>query len=160
MAKVMPIPKGFHTATPSLTIKDCSRAIEFYKRALGAEEVMRMPMPDGRGVMHAELKVGDSILFMNDEMPGAPVHAPATDHLSPASLWLYVADCDAAYEKAIQAGARSTEAPTDMFWGDRTSAVTDPFGYVWHFATHVKDVSEAEMKKASEEFAKQMAAKH
>lgn len=156
MAKVMPVPKGFHTVTPNLTIKDCSRAIEFYKRALGAEEVMRMPTPDGRGVMHAELKLGDSILFMNDEMPGTPVHAPATDHLSPANLWLYVSDCDAAYQKALQAGARGTQPPQDMFWGDRTCAVTDPFGYVWNFATHVKDVPEAEMKKASEQFAKEM----
>jgi uncharacterized glyoxalase superfamily protein PhnB len=160
MAKVMPIPKGFHTITPNLTIRDCSRAIDFYKRALGAEELMRMPTADGRSVMHAELKLGDSILFMNDEMPGAPAHAPATDHLSPADLWLYVGDCDAAYDRAVKAGAKGTQAPTDMFWGDRTCTVADPFGYVWHFATHVKDMSEAEMKKAGEEFQKQMAVKH
>ena len=149
MAGVNPIPRGMQTLTPNLVMRDCAEAMEFYKRALGAEEVSRMPAPDGKTIWHAELRIGDSILFMNDEMPGAPAHAPATDHVSPADMWLYVNDCDAAYRRALQAGAKGTQPPTDMFWGDRTCSVADPFGYVWHFATHVKDLSEAEMKKAS-----------
>jgi len=88
----------------------CEEAIEFYKRALGAQEVSRMPAPDGKGIWHAELRIGDSMVFMNDEMPGTPVHAPATDHLSPANLWVYVNDCDAAYQKALQAGAITPDA--------------------------------------------------
>ena len=157
MAKVDPIPKGMHTVTPNLTLKDCSRALEFYKKALGAQEQMRMPSADGRTVMHAELKVGDSTFFLNDEMPGAGAHAPSPDHPSPVALWLYVPDCDAAYRQAVGAGAKAAMPPSDMFWGDRMGSVADPYGYTWTFATHTKDVSEADMKKGGEEFARRMA---
>jgi uncharacterized glyoxalase superfamily protein PhnB len=159
MPKPNPIPKGMHTVTPSLTIRECGKAIAFYKKALGAEEVMNMPAPDGRSVWHAELKVGDSVLFMNDEMPGMSARPPSTDHPAPVNLWVYVNDCDAAYQRAVGAGATGKMPPADMFWGDRTATVQDPFGYSWTFATHVKDMTEAEMAKAGAEFAKQMAAK-
>jgi uncharacterized glyoxalase superfamily protein PhnB len=157
MAKVEPVPQGMHTVTPNLTLKDCNRALDFYKKALGAEERMRMPTPDGKGVWHAELKVGDSIFFLNDEMPGMGAHAPSPDHPSPVAMWLYVSDCDAAFNRAVGAGARSQMAPSDMFWGDRTGTVTDPYGYTWTFATHVKDVSQEDARKAGEEFARKMA---
>jgi PhnB protein len=158
MAKVDPIPKGMHTVTPSLVIRGCGKAIDFYKRALGAEEVMRMASADGKGIMHAELRVGDSVIFMNDEMPGSPMAAPAADRPSSVGMWLYVSDCDASFRRAVEAGAKAMMPPEDMFWGDRTGSVIDPFGYSWHFATHVKDVSPEE--RAGEEFAKKMAAKH
>jgi PhnB protein len=156
MANVNPIPEGTHTVTPSLVLRECARAIDFYKRALGATEIARFPAPDGRSVWHAHLKVGDSPLFMNDEMPGSPLHAPSSDNPSPAVMWLYVKDCDAAYRRAVEAGAKSMMAPADMFWGDRMAGVADPFGYSWTFATHVKDMTPEEMKRAGEEFARKM----
>ena len=159
MAGVNPIPQGMHTLTPNLVIRDCARAIEFYKRALGAEEVTRMMAPDGKSVWHAELKIGDSLFFMNDEMPGMGAAAPSKDHPVPVTMWLYVPDCDASHARAVNAGARSTGEPTDMFWGDRCSGVADPFGYTWSFATHQKDLSEEEMRRGGEEFAKRMAQK-
>jgi PhnB protein len=159
MAKVDPIPQGYHTVTPNLTIKNCAKAIEFYVKALDAEELMRMPSPDGKGIWHAELKVGDSIVFMNDEMPGAPIHAPDRTQPASASLWLYVEDCDAAFARATKAGAAATMQPQDMFWGDRCAGVMDPFGYTWNFATHVKDMTQEEMRKGGEEFARRMSRK-
>lgn len=157
MANVNPIPKGMHTVTPNLTIKGCGKALDFYRRALGAEELMRMPSPDGKGIWHAEIKVGDSTIYMNDEMQGMSAAAPTPERPSPVGMWLYVTDCDSSYRRAIDAGATSKMAPADMFWGDRTGTVVDPFGYTWTFATHVKDVSPEEAKRAGEEFAKKMA---
>ena len=116
MASANRIPEGMHTVTPNLTLRDCARAIEFYKRALGAQEVSRFPSPDGKSVWHAELKIGDSIFFLNDEMPGMGRPAPTADQPVPVTMWLYVNDCDAAYDRAVKAGARSLAAPTDMFW--------------------------------------------
>jgi PhnB protein len=159
MAGVNPIPQGMHTVTPNLVVRDCARAIEFYKRALGAEEVTRMMAPDGKSVWHAELKIGDSLVFMNDEMPGMGSPAPTREHPVPVTMWLYVPDCDASYDRAVKAGARSMSEPTDMFWGDRCSGVADPFGYLWSFATHQKDLSEEEMRRGGEEFAQRMAQK-
>ncbi|GEJ56956.1 VOC family protein [Anaeromyxobacter diazotrophicus] len=156
MANPNPVPQGMHTVTPSLTIQGCAAALDFYKRALGAEEVMRMPSPDGKSVWHAELRVGDSMIFAGDEMPGGPFRAPSAAHPSPASLWLYVPDCDAAFRRAVDAGAKAVMPPEDMFWGDRVSMVLDPYGYGWHFATHVKDLSPEEMRNGAEEFAKRM----
>jgi uncharacterized glyoxalase superfamily protein PhnB len=154
MASVKPIPDGLHTVTPNLTFKDCARAIDFYRRALGAEEVMRMPAPDGRRIWHAELRVQDSVIYLNDEMPGMS-HAPEPGGHSPVAFWLYVKDCDAAHQRAVKAGARSLSEPSDMFWGDRVGGVADPFGYTWTFATHVKDLSEAEMRRAGEQWARE-----
>ena len=157
MASVNPIPKGMHTLTPNLVLRDCARAIDFYKRALGAEEVTRMPAPDGKSIWHAELRIGDSVFFLNDEMPGAPVHAPTAADPLPLTMWLYVKDCDAAYKRALGAGARMNMVPADMFWGDRCAAVADPFGYIWSFATRQKELTDAEMRRAGEEFARTMA---
>ena len=157
MATVNPIPKGAHTITPTLTIKDCGSAIEFYKRAFGAEEVSRYPTPDGRSIWHAELRLGDSTLFVNEEMPESVGRAPTPDRPSPTTLWLYVRDCDAAFRRAVDAGAKITMPVAEQFWGDRMGAVVDPYGYGWTFATRVKELSEAEMRKAGEEFGRSMA---
>lgn len=158
MAGVNPIPQGMHTLTPNLVMRDCAKAIEFYKRALGAQEVARMPAPDGKSIWHAELRIGDSIIFMNDEMPGMGRAAPTADAPVPVTMWLYVPDCDAAFRRAVDAGAKSTMEPADMFWGDRCAGVADPFGYVWSFATHQKDMTDAELRRAGEEFARSMQA--
>jgi uncharacterized glyoxalase superfamily protein PhnB len=157
MAQVSPIPKGMHTLTPNLVLHDCAKAIEFYKKALAAEEVSRMAAPDGKGIWHAELRIGDSVFFLNDEMPGMGRPAPSASSPAPVTLWLYVPDCDAAYKRATAAGAKSLMAPEDMFWGDRCCGVADPFGYNWSFATHQKDMSESEMKRAGEAFARKQA---
>jgi PhnB protein len=154
MATANPIPQGMHTLTPNLVIRDCAKAIEFYKRALGAQEIARMNAPDGKSVWHAELRIGDSVFFMNDEMPGMSRPAPSPENPVPMTLWLYVPNCDAAYKRAVDAGARSLAAPEDMFWGDRCAGVADPFGYQWSFATHQKDMTEEEMRRAGEEFAR------
>ncbi|HEX9241794.1 MAG TPA: VOC family protein [Anaeromyxobacter sp.] len=149
-------PRGLHTLTPNLTLRDCAKAIEFYKRAFGAQEVSRMNAPDGKSVWHAELKIGDSFVFVNDEMPGMGRPAPSADNPVPVTMWLYVPDCDTAYDRAVKEGAKSLAAPEDMFWGDRCAGVTDPYGYMWSFATHQKDLTEEEMRRAGEEFARTM----
>jgi uncharacterized glyoxalase superfamily protein PhnB len=157
MASVKPVPEGMHTVTPNLTLRDAASAIEFYKRALGAQEVSRFPSPDGKSIWHAELKIGDSIFFLNDEMPGMGRPAPTADHPVPVTMWLYVRDCDAAFDRAVKAGAKQLAPPSDMFWGDRCAGVADPFGYLWSFATHQKDMTREEMERAGREFAKQQA---
>ena len=118
-----------------------------------------MMSPDGRGVWHAELRVGDTTVFLNDEMPGGPglVAAPGPDHKPSATLQLYVADCDATFNRAVQAGARPAMPLTDMFWGDRSGVVIDPFGQPWMISTRVKSMTEEQMRAAGQEFAKQMA---
>jgi uncharacterized glyoxalase superfamily protein PhnB len=156
MAGTNPMPQGMHTITPNLVIRGCADAIEFYKRALGAEELSRFPAPDGKSIWHAELKVGDSVFFVNDEMPGMGPAAPTASNPVPVTMWLYVPDTDASHRKAVDAGAKSTMEPADMFWGDRCSSVADPYGYLWSFATHQKDMSVDEMKRAGEEFARSM----
>ena len=156
MAGTNPIPKGMHTVTPSLVIRDCAKAIDFYKRALGAQEVSRFPAPDGKSIWHAELRIGDSIVFMNDEMPGMGRSAPTASNPVPVTMWLYVPDTDEAFRRAVDAGARSLMQPADRFWGDRCAGVADPFGYLWSFATHQKDLSQEEMRRAGEEFARTM----
>jgi PhnB protein len=156
MADVNPIPAGMHTLTPNLVVRDSAKAIDFYKRALGAEEKARMMAPDGKSVWHAELRIGDSIFFLNDEMPGMGPRAPTAEAPVAVSLWLYVPDCDEAYRRAVEAGARTTMPPADMFWGDRVAGVSDGFGYQWSFATRQKDLTNEEMRRAGEEFARQM----
>jgi len=159
MAGVSPIPQGMHTITPNLVIRDCAKAIEFYKRALGAQEMSRMTAPDGKSVWHAELKIGDSVVFLSDEMPGGPRAPSATDQL-PMTMWLYVQDCDQAFRRALDAGARSTMQPEDMFWGDRCAGIADPFGYLWSFATHQKDLTAEEIRREGEVFARSMEQGH
>ena len=157
MATVNPIPQGMHTVTPNLTLRECAKAIDFYKRALGAQEVSRMMAPDGKSVWHAELKIGDSIFFLNDEMPGMGRPAPSADNPVPVTMWLYVPDCDAAFSRAVKAGAKEMAPPTDMFWGDRCAGVADPFGYLWSFATRQKELTQEEMRRAGEAFAREQA---
>jgi PhnB protein len=157
MGTVDPIPQGMHTLTPGLVFRDCGKAIEFYQKALGAQEVSRMVAPDGKSIWHAELRIGDSVFYLGDEMPGMGRAAPTASSPSPVTMWLYVKDCDSAYRQAMGAGAKSTMEPADMFWGDRCGGVADPFGYLWSFATHQKDLTETEMRRAGEEFARSMA---
>ncbi len=155
MARVNPIPEGMHTVTPSLVVRDCAKAIEFYKKAFGATEVSRFQAPDGKSIWHAELRIGDSAVYMQDEMPGMSPTPPDTAHRASVTMWLYVKDCDAAYRQAIDAGAKSAMEPADMFWGDRCAGVVDPYGYGWSFATHQKDMTREEMRRAGEQFARQ-----
>ncbi len=146
--EVNPIPEGFHTITPSITVSDAAKAIDFYKSALAAEERGRHTTPDGSKIAHAELKVGNSILFINDEFPEMGASASSG---SAIKFNLYVEDADAWFARAVEAGATSVFPVTDMFWGDRWGTVTDPFGFTWSFCTHVRDVSLEELDEASKE---------
>ena len=144
--KVKPIPEGYHTATPYLIVKDAARAIEFYKKAFGATELMRMPGPGGK-IGHAEIKIGDSPIMLADEVPGMGFRSPESLGGSPISILLYVEDVDVVFSEALAAGAKIQRPVADQFYGDRTGGVTDPFGHVWYIATHKEDVSPEEMKK-------------
>ena len=144
--KVKPIPEGYHTATPYLIVKDAAHAIEFYKKAFGATELMRMPGPGGK-IGHAEIKIGDSPIMLADEVPGMGFRSPESLGGSPISILLYVEDVDVVFSEALAAGAKVQRPVADQFYGDRTGGVTDPFGHVWYIATHKEDVSPEEMKK-------------
>ncbi len=157
MAK--PIPEGYHSITPYLAVKDAAQAIDFYKRAFGARELARMPGPGGKGVMHAEIKIGDSHLMLSDEFPGSGCTSPQSLGGTTCQLFIYVPDVDSAYQQAISAGATSTMPVADMFWGDRYGKLSDPFGHQWGLATHKEDVPPQEMKKRSDAFVEQMARK-
>jgi PhnB protein len=149
MAKPKPIPDGYHTLTPSLVVRDAGRAIDYYKRAFGATETFRMPTPDGR-VAHAELKIGDSMVMLSDEFPGASCRAPQSIGGTSVNLFVYTEDVDAMFNRAVQAGGTVTMPVADMFWGDRFGQLTDPFGHSWSIATHKEDVSMEEMRKRGE----------
>ena len=151
------IPEGYHSVTPYLAVKDAAQAIEFYKRAFGAEEVERMAGPGGKGIMHAEIRIGDSRVMLSDEFPGAGCTSPQSLGGTTCQLFIYVPDVDSAYQQAVSAGATSTMPVSDMFWGDRYGKLTDPFGHQWGLATHKEDVSPQEMKKRAEAFFAQMA---
>jgi PhnB protein len=142
------VPAGYHTITPQLTLDDCAQVMEWYKKALGAEEVSRSAGPDGK-IMHAELKIGDS-RFMDAKGPKAFGG-------SPAGLWLFVDDSDALFNRAVKGGAKVRVPIENQFWGDRAGAVTDPAGYVWWIATRKEDFTPAEMKQRAQEYFKQMA---
>ena len=152
------IPKGHHTVTPSLTFDNAAQAIDWYKKALGAEETTRAVGPDGK-IMHAEIRIGDSLIMLMDAMMGGK--GPKALGGSPASLWLYVQDCDALFKRAVAAGGKVTERGEmiDQFWGDRSGTFTDPYGYTWSIATHKEDLTPQEMKQRQDEFMKQFAAK-
>ena len=154
-ASVRSIPKGYHTITPALTCRDAGSAIEFYKKALGATEIARMAGPNGK-VMHAELKIGDSIVFLGDEFPGMSAAPPPTTTPS-LYLYLYVEDVDSVFKRAVSAGCRVDMPVETMFWGDRYGKLTDPYGHHWGIATHVEDVAPEEMKRRSNEFTAKMA---
>ena len=144
-AKVSPIPPGYHTVTAYLTLDDCARAIDFYKKAFGAQEIMRMEGPHGK-TAHAEIKIGDSMIMLADEMPGSGGRAPKSLGGTTAGIFLYVKDVDSSYKQAVDAGAKADMQPTDMFWGDRFGKLTDPFGHSWSLATHKEDVAPEEMR--------------
>lgn len=146
---VSPVPPGVHTVTPNLALRDAAAAMDFYARAFGAAELMRMPGPGGNGIMHAEVRIGDSILYLEDGRPQAPIRPPGPDHQATASIWLYLRDCEAVYQKAVAAGASTVAPPADMWWGDRVATVTDPFGVTWGLATHVKDMTAKELAEAA-----------
>ena len=157
MAKaVKPVPEGYHTITPQLALDDAARTIEWYKKALGADELGRSVGPDGK-IMHAEIKIGDSRVMVNDVMMGK---GPQALGGSPASLWLFVDDSDALFNRAVGAGAKVSMAMADQFWGDRAGAVVDPAGYTWWIATRKEDLTAAEMRQRADEFFKHMAQAH
>jgi PhnB protein len=151
-----PIPEGFHTITPHLVIRGAAQAIDFYKKAFGAVERVRMPMPDGKTLMHAELQIGNSRVFLAEEFPDMGSRSPASLGGSPLSLHLYVEDVDSAFNRAVSAGGKPKMPPADMFWGDRYCKVTDPFGHEWSLATHKEDVPAAEMPKRAQAAMAQM----
>ena len=140
------IPDGYHSATPYLIVNDAAAAIEFYKKAFGATELMRMPKPNGK-IGHAEIKIGDSPIMLADEAPEVGARSPRTIGGSPVSILLYVDDVDTTFTKAVNGGAKVQRPVADQFYGDRTGGVEDPFGHLWYIATHVEDVSPEEMKK-------------
>jgi uncharacterized glyoxalase superfamily protein PhnB len=139
------IPEPYRSVTPHLKIKGAVAAIEFYKQAFGAEELSRIPMPDGR-VAHAEIRIGDSVIFLADEMPEYGAFGPSGQG-SPVSIHLYVEDCDAVFARAQNAGAKATMPLSDMFWGDRYGKLMDPFGHEWSVATHKEDVPPEELAR-------------
>jgi PhnB protein len=147
MASVNPVPKGYHTATPYLCIDGAARAIDFYKKAFGATEVMRMDVPEGKGkVGHAEISIGDSRIMISDEFPDMGWRAPKAGG-SPVMIHLYVDDVDDTARKAKAAGAKELEPVVDQFYGDRGGKFSDPFGHLWFIATHKEDLTPEEMAK-------------
>jgi PhnB protein len=151
---VKPIPEGYHTTTPYLIIKGAGDALEFYKKAFGAVELMRLQTPDGK-VMHAEIKIGDSPIMLGDECPEMGYKSPSSLGGAAVSLMLYVEDVDASFAKAVAAGAKVMKPVADQFWGDRMGTVTDPFGHVWSLGTHVEDVSVEEIQRRAAAWMKQ-----
>ena len=144
--KVLVVPKGYHSITPYLIVNHAANAIEFYKKAFGAKELMRMAKEDGK-IAHAELQIGDSRVMLADECHQMNAVGPQDCHRSPVGIQLYIKDVDAVVERAVAAGAKVTRAVENMFYGDRTGAVEDPFGHFWHVSTHVEDVTTAQIKK-------------
>jgi PhnB protein len=140
----MPVPEGYHTVTPYLHVDDAEQAIDFYKKAFGAKERMRMEAPDGR-IAHAEIEIGDSLVMLSDPFPQSSVRTPKELGGTTAGVFLYLEDVDAVVKRAVGAGATVTMEVADQFWGDRFGSVTDPFGHSWSIATHVEDVPPEEM---------------
>ena len=145
------IPEGLHSVTPALTVEGCADAIKTWKKAFGAEEVMRAPDPSGKRIWHAAVRIGDSTFFCNDYFPEMMAGAPRQ-----ARLWIYLGNVDQAFQRAKGAGLKVVMEPDDMFWGDRICELHDRWGTQWVIAEHVKDLSPAEMKKAQDEFVARM----
>lgn len=151
-----PVPAGYHSVTPALIVRDAAAAIDFYTNAFGAEEIDRMTGPGG-AVMHAELRIGDSMIMLGEENAEWGLRSPLSLNGTPGSLHLYVPDADAAVARAVEAGATIAQPLEDAFWGDRYGKVTDPFGHSWGIATRVRELTKAEMKKAGDEWMAQFA---
>lgn len=152
--RVAPIPVGREHLIPHLVIDGCAKAIEFYKKAFGAEEVARIAAPDGKRIMHAELQIGSSVVFLADDFPefcGGKSEAPTSLKGTPVTMHHYVPDCDAAIQRAEAAGATVLMPAGDAFWGDRYGAIVDPFGHKWSFATHQKDLTPEQIAAAMTE---------
>jgi PhnB protein len=152
-AKVKPVPDGYHSATPYLIVDGAARAIDFYKRAFDAKELLRIPAP-GDLIGHAEIKVGDSVIMLADEPPDMHARGPQHYGGSPVSILLYVDDVDALFKQAIAAGGTETRPVKDQFYGDRSGSLTDPFGHCWHLSTHTEDVSMEELNRRMAALAK------
>jgi uncharacterized glyoxalase superfamily protein PhnB len=153
---VRPIPPGQAGAIPYLVVRDAAAAIDWYKKVLGVTEVTRMPMPDGKTIMHAEVKLRDSSIFMTEEAPDYGARSPLALGGSPVTIHAFFEDVDAVFNRAVAAGATPTMPPMGMFWGDRYGRFTDPFGHSWSVATHQKDLSPQEMAAAAKEAFAQM----
>jgi PhnB protein len=151
-SKVQPIPKGYHSVTPYLVVNDAASAIDFYKRAFGAKEIMRMASPTGK-ISHAELKIGDSMIMLSEEMQGTGNKSPRSFGGSPVGIFLYLENVDSVFNQAAAAGAKVEMPLADMFWGDRYGKLVDPFGHSWSLATHIEDVAPNEMAKRAEQAA-------
>lgn len=147
---VKPIPEGYHTVTPYLAVDDAAAAIEYYKKAFGATERVRMDAPGGK-IGHAELEIGDSLVMLSDPFPQASTRPPHELGGTSASVFLYVEDVDEVVKQAVAAGATVTMEVADQFWGDRFGTITDPFGHLWSLATHVEDVPPEEMAERAKE---------
>jgi uncharacterized glyoxalase superfamily protein PhnB len=152
------VPEGYRTVTPHLTIRGGVEAIEFYQKAFGAREIRRSPGPDGK-LMHAEIQIGDSRIFLNDEFPEMGASSPLALKGTPVTMHLFVEDCDGLFDKAVKAGATVAMPLADQFWGDRYGLLVDPFGHRWAIASHVKDMTPEQMRAAAQEAMKQMAKK-
>jgi PhnB protein len=156
-SKVKPIPNGFHTLTPYLTVNGAAEAIDFYKRAFGARELFRMSGPDGKSIGHAQVAIGDSILMLADEFPHWS-KSPQTLNGTPVSLMVYVEDVDAAFKRAVEAGATVKLPVENKFYGDRSGCLVDPFGHLWTLSSHIEDVPPEEMGRRMAEFWAKMGA--
>jgi uncharacterized glyoxalase superfamily protein PhnB len=150
------IPEGYHSITPYFTFQDARKAIDFYKRAFGAQERYVMPGPDGKGVMHAEILIGDSVVMMGEEHPEQACRSAETIGGSPVSFYLYLENVDEAFRVAVAAGAEARMPVQEMFWGDRVGTVQDPFGYSWSLATHTRDLTPEEIRQGAQAFFAQM----
>jgi PhnB protein len=155
-SQVQSIPKGYHSVTPYLVVDDAAKAIDFYHRAFGAKEIMRMATPTGK-ISHAELQIGDSMIMLSEEMPGSGNKSPRSLGGSPVGIFLYLENVDSVFNQAKSAGAKVEMPLADMFWGDRYGKLVDPFGHSWSLATHKEDVAPQEMKKRAEQAMAQQA---
>jgi len=153
------IPEGYHSVSPMFMFRDARKAIDFYKRAFGATERYTMPGPDGKGVMHAEMMIGNSIIMMGEEHPNESCRSAETIGGSPVSFYLYLENVDEAFGKAVAAGATVRMPLDEMFWGDRAGTVQDPFGYSWTLASHTRDLTPEEIRQGAEAFFAGMAKK-
>jgi uncharacterized glyoxalase superfamily protein PhnB len=151
-ARVTPVPEYVHAVTVNLVFKDSNAAIAYYQKAFGAKVLSVMPSPDGKAVWHAEIRVADSVLFLNDESPMNPVKAPTAERPATSVLHLYTKDCDATIARAVEAGAKITMPAEDMFWGDRMGGIVDPFGIPWGIATRKAKLTPRQMKAAMADF--------